>query len=238
MAALLFIVAWGLLDFKEMRRIARTNRGDFGVLAVTFLSTLAIQLEFAVFVGVLASLLVYLNRTTRPRLIRLAPATDTPDRRFVPLSGSALPCPQIDVLRLDGSLYFGAVEHVHDELEAARRTRPDARHVLFVFSGVNFIDVAGCEFLSHAARILRDSKATLYLCNLKPAVQSALVRGGFLAEIGENRVYATKTDAIRAIYSRLDAATCAGCRVRIFSECQTNLPDGSLRKDPVSKTAA
>jgi SulP family sulfate permease len=127
---------------------------------------------------------------------------------------------------------------VHDELEAARRVRPDAKHVLLVFSGVNFIDVAGCEFLTHAARMLRDSGATLYLCNLKPAVQSALVRGGFLAEIGENRVYSTKTDAIRAIYSRLNAATCAGCRVRVFSECQTNLPDGSPRKDTDALPAA
>ncbi len=238
MAALLFIVAWGLLDFREMRRIARTNRGDFGVLAVTFLSTLAIELEFAIFVGVLASLLVYLNRTTRVRLIRLLPSADSPDRRFVPLAGSAVPCPQLDILRIEGSLYFGAVEHVHDELEAARRARPEARHVLLVCSGVNFIDVAGCEFLSHAARILRESRATLYLCNLKPAVRSALVRGGFLEEIGENRVHATKTDAIRAIYSRLDAATCAGCRVRVFSECETNLPDGSLRRDLAAKPAA
>lgn len=230
MAALLFTVAWGLLDFREMRRIARTNRGDFTVLAVTFLSTLTIQLEFAVFVGVLASLLIYLNRTTRPSLIALLPAADMPDRRFVPLAGGATPCPQIDVLRLEGSLFFGAIEHVHDELEAARRARPDARHVLLVCSAINFIDVAGCEFLTHAARILRESRTTLYLCNMKPAVQSALSRGGFLEEIGAQRVFATKTDAIRGIYARLDVTTCSGCRIRAFSECHVALPDGSLRK--------
>jgi sulfate permease, SulP family len=43
MAALLFVVAWGLIDFAEMRRIARTNRGDLVVLLVTFVSTLTIQ---------------------------------------------------------------------------------------------------------------------------------------------------------------------------------------------------
>ena len=49
-----------------MRRIARTNRGEALVLAVTFFSTLTIQLEFAIFVGVLASLFVYLTaRRTR-----------------------------------------------------------------------------------------------------------------------------------------------------------------------------
>ena len=184
MAALLFVVAWGLLDFAEMRRIARTSRGDSFVIAVTFVSTLTFQLEFAIFVGVLASLLVYLNRTTHPRLTRVAPDPRTPQRRFVPQSAASALCPQLDILRIDGSLFFGAVEHVRDELEAERRQRPAAREVLLVGSGVNFIDVAGCEFLIQAARYLRDTGGTLYLCNLKPDVYEALERGGFLESSG------------------------------------------------------
>ncbi len=187
MAALLFVVAWGLIDFAEIRRIARTNRGDIFVLAVTFVSTLTIQLEFAIFVGVLASLLVYLNRTTHPSLTRVAPDPRTPQRRFAPQSDASALCPQLDILRIDGSLFFGAVEHVHDELEAARKERPAASQVLLVGSGVNFIDVAGCEFLLQAARFLRDSGGTLYLCNLKPGVHEALERGGFLDEFGRDR---------------------------------------------------
>ena len=73
MAALLFVVAWGLIDFAEIRRTIRTSRGETLVLALTFIATLELQIEFAILVGVLASLLVYLNRTTRPRVIEVAP---------------------------------------------------------------------------------------------------------------------------------------------------------------------
>ena len=66
MAALLFVVAWGLINVDEMRRIVRTNRGEALVLGVTFFATLAIQLEFAIFVGVLASL----SSTSTARRIR------------------------------------------------------------------------------------------------------------------------------------------------------------------------
>ena len=83
MAGLLFVVAWGLIDFAAMRRIFRASRGDALVLAVTFVSTLAIQLEFAIFVGVLASLLVYLNRTTHPHLTPIVPDRTSPQRRSV-----------------------------------------------------------------------------------------------------------------------------------------------------------
>jgi SulP family sulfate permease len=231
-AALLFVVAWGLLDFTEMRRIARTNRGDFFVLAVTFVSVLTIALEMAIFVGVLASLLVYLNRTTHPSLTRVAPDARTPQRRFAPHHAPTALCPQLDILRVDGSLFFGAVEHVRDELEAARKERPAARQVLLVGSGVNFIDVAGCEFLVQAARFLRDTGGTLYLCNLKPEVHHALERGGFLDEFGRDRVWPTKAEAIRAIYRRLDLPVCDVCTVRIFTECNVALPDGTPRERP------
>jgi len=234
MAALLFVVAWGLIDFAEMRRIARTSRGDFFVLAVTFVATLTIALEVAIFVGVLASLLVYLNRTTHPSLTRVVPDARTPQRRFSPHEDAMRLCPQLDILRIDGSLFFGAVEHVRDELEAARRQRPDATHVLLVGSGVNFIDIAGCECLVQAARYLRDTGATLYLCNLKPSVHAALERGGFLAEIGRERVWPTKADAIRALYKRFDMPVCTACTVRIFTECHIALPNGMPRLVPAT----
>ena len=67
MAALLFIVAWGLIDVAAMRRIvAHAAAARRWMLVVTFVATLTIQLEFAILVGVLVSLLVYLQRTTHP----------------------------------------------------------------------------------------------------------------------------------------------------------------------------
>ncbi|TMH60419.1 MAG: STAS domain-containing protein, partial [Betaproteobacteria bacterium] len=72
---------------------------------------------------------------------------------------------------------------------------------------------------------------TLYLCNLKPVVIDVLDRGGFLDRIDRRNVFATKADAIAAIYRRLDANICRACEVRIFTECQRILPDGSLREE-------
>jgi SulP family sulfate permease len=230
MAALLFVVAWGLIDLREMRRILRTNRGDAFVLAMTFLSTLALQLEFAIFVGVLCSLLVYLNRTTHPHVTRLARAPQT--GRFVPSSAVAPPCPQLDILRIDGSLFFGAVEHVRDELEAVQRDRPEVRHALLVASGVNFVDVAGCELLTNIAREMRDGGRSLYLCSVKAPVREVLERGGALAAIGEDRVFPSKEAALEAIYRRLAPPTCAHCAVRAFRECADALPDGARREPP------
>ncbi len=217
----------------QMRRIVRASRGDAFVLAVTFVSTLAIQLEFAIFVGVLASLLVYLNRTTHPHLTPVVPDRASPQRRSVAVADvratGAVECPQLALLRVDGSLFFGAVEHVRDELHEVRAAAPQRPHLLLIGTGINFIDVAGAELLVQEAKLTREAGGVLYLCNLKPPVRDLLERGGFLDSIGRDCVFEAKDEAIRSIYARLDAARCRSCEAQIFLECVPALPDGSVR---------
>jgi SulP family sulfate permease len=215
-----------------MRRIASTSRGEALVLGLTFISTLLLQLEFAIFVGVLASLFVYLNRTTHPRLIAVAPDPASAARRFIGDDDDGTTraqCPQLALLRVDGSLFFGAVEHVQEELHALRAASPGRRHVLLIGSGINFVDVAGGELLVREARRLEESGGALYLANLKGAVREVLERGGFVDRFGRERVFATKDEAIGAIYRKLDSSVCSTCTARIFIECTPTLPDGTRR---------
>ena len=232
MAAILFIVAWNLIDVVAIRRIAGTSRGEALTLIVTFVATLTIRLEVAILVGVLVSLLVYLYRTTHPRLARVLPDADSPERRFVAVADGAPLCPQVDILRVDGSLFFGAVEHVRDELDAARAERPGVRHVLLVGSGINFVDAAGADMLAQEARAMADAGVTLHVCNLKAPVRAVLEASGVMKALGAGQVHVAKADALRSIYARLDANVCATCTARVFGECQTTLPDGRLRDAP------
>jgi SulP family sulfate permease len=231
MAAVLFIVAMGLIDVRAMRRVWRTSRADALTLAITFVATLTIRLEVAILVGVLASLLVYLNWATHPQVLRVAP-DPSQQRRFRRTHADTTLCPQLDMLRIDGALFFGSVEHIRDEIEAARAQRSAARHVLLIGTGVNLIDTAGAELLANLATQLHEAGVHLYLCKMRPEVLALLERGGYLDTIGRDRVFATKDKALAAIYGRLDAAKCAACSARIFNECQVTLPDGSLRDKP------
>ena len=138
-------------------------------------------------------------------------------------------CPQVDVLRVDGSLFFGAVDHVRDELAAMRAERPGARHVLLVGSGINFVDVAGADMLAHEARAMAESGVALHLTNLKAPVRAVLEASGVMEVLGRTRIHIAKADALRAIYAELDVAICEACAARVFNECQTVLPDGRPR---------
>ena len=228
MAALLFLVAWSLIDFASMRAILRTSRSETTVLGLTLASTLLMNLEMAILVGVTLSLLVYLNRTSRPQMRAVAPDPRHSVRRFGPVAQGIVECPQLKIMAIEGSIYFGAVDHVESHLDTLREVSRDQRHLLLVSRNINFLDIAGAEALVREARARRWRGGRLYLQGLRQAAEVVLRNGGFLEEIGPDAVFRDKREAIAKVFEQLDPGICARCRARIFEECATR----PLRESP------
>ena len=228
MAGILFMVAWGLIDFHEIRHILRASRQETAVMAVTFFGALFLELELAIFAGVLLSLVLYLMRVSRPRIVTRVPDPRLPNRAFS--SDPGLPqCPQLRLLRIDGSLFFGSVSHIQEAFAEIEEKYPDQKHLAIICQGINFADVAGGDALVQEARKRKARGGDLYLINVKQGLWDSLEESGALDEIGPNNVFQSKTAAIHAIFQKLDKDICARCDKRIFQECQTlELPGNTV----------
>lgn len=220
MAAILFLVAWGLIDFHQIATIARASRGEAGVLASTFLATLILHLEMAILVGIMLSLLLYLRRTSRPALRSIVPDPASPLRKFRERRPGEAECPQLQMLRMEGSLYFGAVDHVAEYLGQIEERRPAQKHLLVLSKSMNFVDVAGAELLAREARRRRARGGGLYFHGLRESASKMLHGPAFGEAFSPGDTFATKGQAIGAIFERLDRGVCATCRARIFEECR------------------
>jgi len=221
MAGILLLVAYSLVDFHHISAIVNTSKPEAGILLATLLSTLFVELEFAIYVGVILSLLIYLSRTSHPSFITLVPDPDRGKRHFVNLQKKPLPeCPQLKILRIDGSIFFGAVNHVAEMLDETTRQNPEQAHILIVGGGINFIDVAGCQMMNQEIHRLRLSGREVYLCSLKGEVVAIMGRGGCMRSFGENNIFPSKLAAIKNIVPKLDPERCRYCKVRIFNECE------------------
>lgn len=217
MAGVLLVVAYNLIDFHHIKAILKVSRSESSVLIVTFLSTLFLELSFAIYVGVLLSLVVYLSRTSKPHIVAMSPDPSSPKRSFTNLARdlNLQECPQLKIIRIDGSLFFGAVTHVTKLLQSIKE-----RHLLIVSSGINFIDVAGAEMLAHEAKRRHESGGGMYLTKVKMRAHDIFERGGYIDEIKEENLFPAKEDAIQGIFPQLDKNVCAKCTARIFLECQ------------------
>jgi SulP family sulfate permease len=225
MAAILFMVAYGIVDFRYIWAVLRTNRHEAAVMTLTFLAGLLADLEFAIFAGVLMSLLVYLTRTSRPLILDVKPHP-APDSYHFSADTGLPDCPQLKMVRVNGSLFFGAVDHVQAYLERIDELNPRQKHVLIAASGINFVDMAGAEMLAREAERRRRMGGSLSFYRMKDAVRDLLERGSYLERIGPENVFSVKSRPIAALYKRLDPEICRRCTVRIFRECHTSLPNG------------
>jgi SulP family sulfate permease len=229
MAGILFLVAWGLVDYKAMRTIIRTSRSETAVLAVTLVATLTAQLEFAIYVGVLLSLMLYLSRTSRPRILDVKP--DPGEHSYLFTTRSGLPdCPQLKIVRINGAIFFGAVDHVQGVLQGIDSENPLQTHLLIDATGIHFVDVAGAEMLAQEAKRRRRLGGGLYLYRVNDDVMRLLTRGGYLDDIGKDNIFPARSRAVGFIYPKLDVETCRVCPRQIFRECKVALPNGEARE--------
>lgn len=224
MAAVLFLVAWGLVDWPRVKLAWTASRGSSAVIAVTFFGTLFLDIEFAVLAGVGTSLVLYLHRTSHPTLRSLVPDPHHPERKMTEVGGNLQECPQMKLLRIEGEIYFGAVDHVGTYFEALRTHQPGQKHLLLMSKSINTLDLAGAELLAHEARLRLAAGGALYMYSPRKPVVDFLKRGGHGRDIGAGRMFASKDEAIAGVFAQLDRAICARCTARIFTECKSLPP--------------
>ena len=232
MAAILFIVAYGLIDFHHMGEILKRHKRERIILLITFIGTL-VDLEKGIFLGILVSLLFYLYRTSRPsirELVPLAAERDNPLRKFAPLEDTSPTCPQMAILSVEGSIFFGATEYAQQYFRNVDEANPDKKHLLLASRGIGFVDLAGAELLGKEATRRRKMGGGLYLVGVQPDLCEMLRRSGQVDTVGDDQIFQHKGDALKTIYPQLDNEICRTCTARIFYECNVALPDGTPRE--------
>jgi len=228
MAGILFLVAWGLIDFHHIQSIWQTSKPETAILWVTLIGTL-INLEEGIFVGVTLSLIIYLYRSSRPVVVPVVPSREEGAYHYEDAKGRP-ECPQVRFVRINGSLYFGAVDHVQRALLQIDEDNPVQKTVVIVAPAINFVDVAGAEMLAQEARRRRRMGGGLYFYRLRDSVHRFLSQGEYLRDIGEGGFFPVKSNVGGAVYWTLDPDICRTCKTRIFKECHGEvLPDGGRR---------
>ena len=222
-AGILFLIAYGLVDFARMRTILHTDRAEAAVMVVTLLAALFLGLAVAIYLGVILSLLLFLNKAAHPGIRDVKP--DLSGGTFTFDADTGLPdCPQLKMLRINGSIFFGAVNHIEEAFHQVEQ-----KHLLIAASGINVVDVSGAELIVREAKRRRRMGGGLYFYFMKDAVYDLLERGGYLKDIGKENIFGPKDDVIGTIYKRLDSDICRTSTARIFSQCHVALPNGELR---------
>jgi sulfate permease, SulP family len=222
-AALLLLVAWSLFDLPRWKTLWQQQRTEFMIAAITATATVLLRMEMAILLGTLLSLLVYLNRTSKPAVRLMGFLSRAPDRHLENLEhkegANVLTCPQLTMIRMEGAVYFGATAHVSAHLAELRRADDSPKHLLVMSRSMNFIDLSGAELWEQERLARRKIGGDLYFHRPRDEVLKMWQRTGFTERLGPQHIFQTKEEAIATIFAKLDHDVCRRCRVRAFKEC-------------------
>jgi SulP family sulfate permease len=222
MGGVILLVAYNLIDFHHISHTLSFSKSESSILITTFLATLFLELEFAIYMGVLLSLVLFLSRTATPEIPTLTLDGDPrgqQKRKLININKKPLKqCPQLKIIRVDMSIYFGSINHIQNRI-AKIVDNERIYHILIVASRVNFIDLSGAEALAAENARLKKLGGGLYFVGLKSSVYEFAAKSNFIKNIGADHFFDSAEEAIHKIYARLDKDICANCNALVFREC-------------------
>ena len=166
LAAVLLMVAWGMSEYDRFVALVRTDAGERGVLILTFLLTVFVDLTVAIGVGVtLAALLFMMRMSETAGLVALDPEEEPELRDKLPDG--------VEVLRFTGPIFFGVASEM---LEALRRAGQRPRAIVLRMEEVPYVDATGANALATFTRQASHAGTEVWLSGLQQQPREFLAK--------------------------------------------------------------
>jgi SulP family sulfate permease len=200
LAGVIIVVAMGLLDPAEFRRLARISRSEAVLAVMAVVIVVAVGMLAGVVVVAVVSLLLVAQRAARPRTTLLVRMPGTGSFRGADATPDGIAEPGIVLYRFDAPLFFANADVLRDDVSAAvAAADPPAHWVVIDMESVSDVDSTATEMLLELAEELRARGIGLALARLKGPVAEYLQRAGLFDAVGRERIYLEVDDAVASL---------------------------------------
>jgi SulP family sulfate permease len=184
LAAILFVVAYNMGEWREIPEILRLSRNDVAVWLVTFALTVFADLTIAVEVGMILAALVYIRRVTSTTTVTEVTDEYIEAARAHILQDKDIP-DFVTIFRIHGPFLFGATDKI-EEITGRLDELPPI--VILRLRNMTAIDATGLQALEDLADKLHDSGRTLLLCGAREQPERVMHRAEFERHVGAENI--------------------------------------------------
>jgi SulP family sulfate permease len=184
LAAVLFVVAYNMGEWKEIGAILRLDVPEKTVWALTFILTVTADLTVAVEVGMTLAALLYVYRISQTTTVSAVTPQYIERGRPHVLQGKFLP-PYVTILRIHGPFLFGTTDKLMDETADLTYFN---RVVILRLRNMTAIDATGMHALEHLHDRLTKSGRQLILCGARQQPARFLQQGRFVVHVGAENI--------------------------------------------------
>ena len=197
LAATIIVAVLSLVDFSILKKAWSYSKVDFAAVFTTIILTLGMGVETGVATGVLLSIALFLYKTSKPHVAEVGLVSGT--QHFRNINRHKVEAyPNLVTLRVDESLYFANAAFLQDLVYDRIACDQPIRHLVFMCSAVNEIDMSALESLEAINQRLNELGIKLHLSEVKGPVMDRLSATHFLNELS-GQVFLSQYDAYQAL---------------------------------------
>lgn len=197
LAATIIVAVLSLVDFSILKKAWSYSKVDFAAVFTTIILTLGMGVETGVATGVLLSIALFLYKTSKPHVAEVGLVSGTQHFRNINRH-KVETYPNLVTLRVDESLYFANAAFLQDLVYDRIACDQPIRHLVFMCSAVNEIDMSALESLEAINQRLNELGIKLHLSEVKGPVMDRLSATHFLNELS-GQVFLSQYDAYQAL---------------------------------------
>jgi SulP family sulfate permease len=184
LAAVLFVVAYNMGEWREIGGILRLEVPDKSVWAITFALTVMADLTVAVETGIALAALLYIYRVSETTSVSTVTPEYIEHGRHHVLQDKTIP-PYVTILRIHGPFLFGATDQLRD---VTADLSPFAPIVILRLRNMNAIDATGLHALETLSDRLKKSGRVLVLCGARDQPARFLDQAEFVEHVGKENI--------------------------------------------------
>jgi SulP family sulfate permease len=199
LGALVVFAALRLIDFAELRRIARFRRSELFLALATTAAVLIFDVLYGIAVAVALSILDLLRRIARPHDGILGYVPGLAGMHDIDDYATGRQVPGLLVYRYDAPLFFANAEDFkHRALASVDAADPPVEWFLLNAEANTEVDLTAVDALEEVRRTLAGRGIVFALARVKFELREILASAGFIDRIGEDKVFMTLPTAVEA----------------------------------------
>jgi sulfate permease, SulP family len=184
LAAVLFVVAYNMGEWREIGTIVRLSKTDISVWITTFALTVLADLTVAVGVGMALAALLYIRRIAETTTVAAVTPEYLRDGQAHILQDKDIPS-HVTILRIHGPFLFGTTDKLAD---ATRDLARLGDVVILRLRNMTALDATGIHAIEQFSERLRKAGKSLLLCGARDQPSQLISGSDFLKIVGPENV--------------------------------------------------
>jgi len=192
LAGVIMVIAFGMVNRREMKKVGRTSRSDAIVMWITFGATVLMpDLDWAIYMGIAISIVLYLKDTNTVPIKVLIPVEEGANHFYEREISYIKEKVQILIVQLEGNLYFGSSNDLESKLNSIK---DKAKVFILRMKPVSMIDVTALDAIKAFVRQVKKSGGSIVICGLRTGLNKVLIHSGLLEEVGMENIFLSEDE--------------------------------------------